>query len=178
MSTARDELVRAAERRVLYAALWDRSTADELRATLPPDAFDGPAALVWALVECHDAQAEPWPADGPATASWSGPGRVLSVLTAALALPDVAPVHDADAAMLTSAARLVRTHGLDAVAVAPAGGWPLDLGTACGVLALAPAYRAAALALAQLDAIAHSITTAGPTAAPASPVPPGTRSAA
>ncbi|MDF9876165.1 hypothetical protein [Cellulosimicrobium cellulans] len=158
----RDELVRAAERRVLYAALWDRSTADELRATLPPDAFDGPAAAVWALVEHHDATVEAWPASGPATSSWSGPGRVLAVQATALALPAVAPSHDAHATSLAAARRLVLAHGLTSVVVMPPGGWPVDLDTACRVLALAPAYRSAALTLAQLDAIAHSLTSPGP----------------
>lgn len=143
---------------MLYAALWDRAAADELRATLPVDAFDGPAAAVWALVEHHDATVEAWPASGPAASSWSGPGRVLSVQATALALPADAPPHDARAVSLVAARRLVLSHGLTAVAVMPPGGWPLDLDTACRVLVLAPAYRAAALALAQLDAIAHSCT--------------------
>lgn len=161
MSAARDELVRAAERRVLYAALWDRSAADELRATLPPDAFDGPAAAVWDLVAHHDATTEPWPSSGPATASWSGPGRVLAVQATALALPADVPPHDARAVSLATARRLMLSHGHE-VAVTPSRGWPLDLDTARRVLTLAPAYRAAALALAQLDAIAHSLTSPGP----------------
>ncbi|WP_265521301.1 hypothetical protein [Oerskovia flava] len=178
MSSTRDELVRAAERRVLYTALWDRSSADELRATLPRDAFDGPAALVWALIEHHDEHTEPWPVGGPATSTWSGPDRVLSIQASALALPDVPPAHDARAALLSAARRLARTHVLADVAVMPPRGWVVDVPTACSVLALAPAYRAAALALAQLDAIAHAIATGGTTAAPSAPASSGNRPAA
>lgn len=169
-AVTRDELVHRAEARALYAALWDRSAADELRAVLPADAFAGRAGLLWALVCHHDASADPWPADEPSPAAWAGPGRPAAILEAAKTLDVPADLArlDGHAATLAAARRIgIGEQALLLAALAPAprcdehrnmsDGWRLDLDHAVQVLALAPAYHAASLALAQLDALAAGL---------------------